>query len=259
MIINKATFTFALFGLLSIGSITAPLSAAELDKQALRKAISGPDREVTDYVRDAVRKPVEVLGFLGLEPGMRVLDLYAAGGYYTFILSKAVGSDGVVFAQNTPRGLRYEEDRQDITQGEALEAKIRDGNLTNVSQLVRRLADIGLAKDSLDLIIATQILHDYYNPNPERALEMLQRLKALLKPGGILGITDHLGLAGLDNDDMHRMEKQQAIDIAKRAGFIIAGDSDLLASDSDDHSRSIFDPRLNRNTDRFLLKLQKPF
>ena len=81
-------------------------SSYAIDKQALLRAISGPDREVTDFARDQARKPVEVLDFLGLEEGMTVLDLYAAGGYYTFILSKAVGDQGTVYAQNTPRGLR---------------------------------------------------------------------------------------------------------------------------------------------------------
>ena len=228
-----------------------------IDQEALRRAISGPDREVTDFARDEARKPVEVLDFLGLEEGMTVLDLYAAGGYYTFILSKAVGNDGVVYAQNTPRGLRFEEGRQNITQGEALNAKIERGNLDNVEQIIRPLSEIGLQQDTLDMVIVAQTIHDYYNPNPQRALEMLIRIKALLKPGGILGITDHIGIAGRKNRQMHRMETQQAIDVAEQAGFLVES-SELLRSEADDHSRDIFDPRLNRNTDRFLLKLQKP-
>lgn len=228
-----------------------------LDKEALRRAISGPDREVTDFARDAARKPVEVLDFLGIDIGMTVLDLYAAGGYYTFILSKAVGPAGTVYAQNTPRGLRFEEDRQEISQGEALENKIRDGKLTNVTHIVRPLRDIGLAESSLDAVIVAQTLHDYYNPNPARAMEMLQTLYRLLKPGGVIGITDHIGVAGRNNRAMHRMQTQQAIDLAEQAGFLVES-SDLLRNSADDHSRNIFDPRLNRNTDRFLLRLQKP-
>lgn len=233
-----------------------PLNA-QLDTQALRRAISGPDREVTDFVRDAVRKPVDVLEFVGIETGMSVLDLYAAGGYYTFILSRAVGPTGVVYAQNTPRGLAFEEDRQDISQGEALELKIQQGNLTNVIQIVRPLSEIGLPEASLDAIIVAQTLHDSYNPNPDRALNMLLQLGALLKPGGVIGITDHIGIAGRDNRAMHRMEVQQAIAVAEQAGFLVES-SELLRSVNDDHSRSIFDPRLNRNTDRFLLRLTKP-
>ena len=110
-----------------------------LDTRALEVALSGPDREVTDFARDNARKPVQVLEFLGIQTGMTVLDLYAAGGYYTFILSKAVGENGTVYAQNTERGLRFVEDRQNISQGEALNAKIERGDLRNVVQIVRPL------------------------------------------------------------------------------------------------------------------------
>jgi predicted methyltransferase len=228
-----------------------------LDARALEVALSGPDREVTDFARDSARKPVQVLEFLGIQIGMTVLDLYAAGGYYTFILSKAVGEHGTVYAQNTERGLRFVEDRQNISQGEALNAKIERGNLRNVVQIVRPLKEIGLAENSVELIIVAQTLHDYYNPNPERAIQMLQQLRLLLKPGGVLGITDHVGVVGADNRDLHRMEIQQAVELAGQAGFEVEA-SEALRVSTDDHSRSIFDPRLNRSTDRFLLKLTKP-
>ena len=225
--------------------------------EALRQALSAPDRDVGDFVRDAVRKPVEVLDFLGIGPGMTVLDVYAAGGYYTFILSRAVGPEGTVYAQNTPRGLNYEEDRQEITQGEALENKIRAGNLDNVVHLVSAMEDLDLPPASLDAVMIAQVLHDYYNPNPERALALLQQLYDLLKPGGVIGVTDHVGLPGGNNRALHRMEIDQAVAVAERAGFIVET-SDLLRNPRDAHGRSIFDPRLARNTDRFLLKLSKP-
>ncbi len=238
-------------------TVSAIAPAQGFDKEAIRRAISGPDREVTDYVRDEARKPIEVLEFLGLSTGMTVLDLYAAGGYYTFVLSKAVGPDGTVFAQNTERGRRFIEDRQAITQGEALDQKIAKGKLTNVRQIIAPLDEIDIARESLDLIIVAQTLHDYYNPNPQRALEMLETLYALLKPGGVIGITDHVGMSQFNNHDLHRLEIDLAITVAEQAGFRVE-QSQLLRVSSDDHSRSIFDPRLNRTTDRFLLKLIKP-
>lgn len=236
---------------------SAMAASQALDTRALELALVDPGREVSDFARDETRRPVQVLEFLGLRPGMTVLDLYAAGGYYTYILSKAVGDSGTVYAQNTERGLRFVEDRQNITQGEALNAKIESGGLDNVVQIISPLGELGLAAESLDLVIVAQTLHDYYNPNPARALDMLLQLKALLRPGGVIGITDHVGLAGRDNRDLHRMEIRQAVDLAQEAGFLVES-SDLLRVSADDHSRSIFDPRLNRSTDRFLLKLTKP-
>jgi len=219
--------------------------------------LSDSARDVSDFVRDSVRKPIEVLAFAGISKGMTVLDLYAAGGYYTFILSKAVGDTGTVYAQNTERGLRFVEDRQNRTQGEALKEKIEEGNLKNVTQLIGPTRSLSLEEESLDAVMLAQTLHDSYNSNPDRALNLLQRLKTLLKPGGFLVVTDHIGISGSNNREIHRMEISQAIDVAEQAGFSVES-SDLLRNLGDDHRRSIFDPRLARNTDRFLLKLTKP-
>ena len=69
--------------LLIIGSLVTALCwpmVAALDKDALRQALNGADRDSNDLHRDEVRKPVEVLNFLGVDEGMSVLDVYAAGG-----------------------------------------------------------------------------------------------------------------------------------------------------------------------------------
>jgi predicted methyltransferase len=53
------------------------------------------------------------------------------------------------------------------------------------------------------------------------------------------------------------MLPQQALELALEAGFSVT-QSDLLKVASDEPSRAIFDPRLARNTSRFLLRLRKP-
>jgi len=229
-----------------------------LDPQALRDSLGGSDRDITDRMRDEARRPVEVLTFLGLQEGMTVLDVYAAGGYYTFILSRAVGTDGTVYAQNSPRALRYDEDRTDMTQGDALAGKIEKGNLVNVVRIDRAIRDTGLPEGSIDLILVSQILHDYYNGSPARAHGLLRELYRLLQPGGVVGIIDHTGVEGNDNQRLHRMQKAQAIEAITRAGFVVEAESDLLANPNDNPRRSIFDPLLNRGTDQFLLRLRKP-
>ena len=207
-------------------------SRQALDSAALTRALSSPERDVTDFLRDKTRKPVQTLEFLALERGMRVLDLYAAGGYYTVVLSQAVGESGCVFAQNTQRGRAFIEDRQAITQGEALDTKIRTANLNNVTQLIAPTTSLDIAPESLDFILLTLTLHDYANPNPQRARELLTMLYSLLKAGGILGISDHVGDEGNDNHALHRMPEQQAIALALEAGFEVTS-SDLLRVHSD--------------------------
>ncbi|MEX1196582.1 MAG: hypothetical protein WEB57_01800 [Pseudohongiellaceae bacterium] len=228
------------------------------DGEALRQVLGSPAREVADRMRDEDRKPVEVLQFLQLESGMTVLDVYAAGGYFTWILSHAVGNDGLVYAQNSPRTLRYEEGRGEITQGDALTQKLEDGALDNVRRIDRSVRDTGLPRSSVDFVLVSQILHDYHNRNPAQAIRLLETLHDLLRPGGILGIIDHSGIEGTDNRRLHRMREADARNVAEAAGFIVEADSDLLAQPEDNPHRSIFDPMLARKTDQFLLRLRKP-
>ena len=54
------------------------------------------DRSDEDKARDEARKPAEVLEFLGLKPGDTVVDIWASGGWYTEVLSNAVGDEGHV-------------------------------------------------------------------------------------------------------------------------------------------------------------------
>lgn len=243
---------------ISLIMITTALQAQPLDTNALRQSINGPDREIADRMRDQARKPVEVLEFLELQQGMSVLEVYAAGGYFTFVLSRAVGPDGRVYAQNSPRALRYDEDRSDITQGDALSIKIERGKLDNVIRVDKALDETGLDSDSVDFVLVSQILHDYYNRRPASAHQMLSELFRVMKPGGILGVIDHHGMEGLDNQRLHRMTIEQALDALAAAGFVIEADSDLLENPGDNARRSIFDPMLNRGTSQFVIRARKP-
>ncbi len=79
--------------------VTIPVAYAG-DADALAATLSSGDRADADKVRDAGRKPAEVVTFLGVASGMTVIDLIAASGYYTEVLSVAVGEKGKVYAQN---------------------------------------------------------------------------------------------------------------------------------------------------------------
>ena len=44
-------------------------------------AVAQPTRPGVDTIRDATRKPGDVLKFFEIDKGMRVLDVFAGGGY----------------------------------------------------------------------------------------------------------------------------------------------------------------------------------
>lgn len=73
-----------------------------------------------------------------------------------------------------------------------------------------------------------------------------------LKPDVVFGIIDYEGVAGNDNEALHRGVKAEA------ASFIIEGDSGILQLHDDDMSLPVFDAAVRGKTNRFLLKLRKP-
>lgn len=232
-----------------------PWSHAEQhEADTLRAALDSSSRPEADKARDAGRKPADVVTFLGFGHGMTVMDVIAAGGYYTEVLSLVVGDDGKVYAQNPAAVLKFRDGAND----KELTERLANNRLPNVVRLDREFADIGLEPESLDGAITSLNFHDVYNNDPAAAVGMLEVIKGLLKPGGVLGIIDHAGDAGADNAALHRIEKDKVMEAAKAAGFEIAGDSGLLSNPDDDHTGMVFAPGLRGNTDRLLLKLVKP-
>lgn len=242
--------------------ISAPSFGAQADHslntEALQQALLAPERDVADRIRDAARQPVAVLEFLELRQGMQVLDLYAANGYYTYILATAVGPEGTVFAQNSPQAASFEDNIGERSQSQALASMLNATGLENVRSLLKPSTALGLPADSIDFVLVSQILHDYFNANTGRALQLLQSLYELVTPGGIVGLIDHVGLEGLDNSRMHRMTIESARALIAESGFILEEESSLLHNPRDTHRRSIFDPMLNRQSDQFLFRLRKP-
>ena len=233
-------------------SETAPAVAEMADLETL---LANASRAAEDRARDAGRKPAEVIAYLGIAAGMSVIDIIAAGGYYTEVLSLAVGAEGHVVAQNTDFILQM----RDGVNEKALSARLADNRLPNVTRLDKNFEDISTADGQFDAAITALNFHDVYNNGgADRAVGFLQTIGSLLKPGAVFGIIDHVGVAGADNATLHRAELATVIETAEAAGFIVEGHSDLLANDSDDHTQGVFAEGVRGHTDRFLVKLRKP-
>ena len=234
-----------------IGLLTACAATSGAPAGALATEL--PARFEADVVRDDGRKPFAVLAFLGVEPGLKVLDVLASSGYYTEALANVVGLDGTVYAQNPAMLLRFYGGRND----RALNARLMGNRLPNVRRLDREFDDLGLVAGSIDVAVTALNFHDLYNRDPEQAAGILAVLKGLLKPGGVLGIIDHNSNEGADHATLHRMPVADAIAAAEAAGFTVET-SDVLANPEDDRTRGPFTEGLRGYTDRFVLKLTKP-
>ena len=233
---KKVLTMISLLGLMSS-------AASALDMAALERAMANPDRPAEDKERDASRKAPAVLDFMGVEPGMTVLDINASAGWYTEVLSYAVGANGKVYMQNRPGGRSAEA------------AATRAARLNNVDAWDGDLSAIPAG--AVDFALTALNFHDFHNSNPVAAQELLSATMATLKQGGILGIIDHEGTPGADNQSLHRIAFDEAVKAVLQSGFVLVGASDVLDNESDDHSVGPFDPSLGRNTDRLVLKFIK--
>ena len=221
----------------------------------MRSLLASENRSADDQARDAGRKPADVVEFLGIEPGMAVIDVIAARGYYTEVLSLAVGPDGSVVAHNPAFVLEFREGANE----KAISARLTDNRLPNVTRLNKDFEELSAADGPFDAAITALNFHDLYNgQSPEDALAVLQIIHGMLKPGAVFGIIDHAGVADADNAALHRIEVAKAIEVATAAGFVVDGQSNILSNPEDDHTQGVFAEGLRGNTDRFLLKLSKP-
>ena len=89
---------------------------------------------------------------------------------------------------------------------------------------------------------------DQWDPNgrPERLRE------------GLEGSLRRLGLERIDLWQLHRIDPEVVKRDFNKAGFVLAGTSDMLRNPADDHSLLVFDEKIRGKTDRFVFKFRKP-
>ena len=244
----------------SVAQASDPVDAAVASSAAVAAAIASPDRPKADLERDAVARPTEVLAFLGVAPGMRVADMFSASGYYTELLARTVGVKGGVIAYNNPPYAKFAE--------KGIAMRYADGRLGNVRQVTAEVGDLQLAPGSLDAALFVMSYHDaYWRPedgswNATDPAELLKRLYAGLKPGGVVVVQDHVASPGGDVakvvDALHRIDPARVKQDFATAGFVFDGESKVLAHPEDDHTKLVFDESIRGKTDQFIYRFRKP-
>jgi predicted methyltransferase len=173
----------------------------------------------------------------------------AFGGWFTEVLSAAVGPTGKVYAQNP----MFFTSRPGFAEAE----KARNDRLKNVTPIHGDLPDASLTGKA-DVALTALNLHDIYNSAGEAAaVALCKGVYEDLKPGGTFIVIDHVGIAGQDNKMFHRIELSQAKDVLMKAGFKIDAESNLLKNPKDDHTKGVRDPSVAGHTDQFLIRAKK--
>jgi predicted methyltransferase len=239
--------------LLSVPAVCATDAPSELAAR-IKLQLSAPGRDQYDAAKDPGRHPVAVAEFARIETGMTALDMITGAGYNAEILSAAVGPSGIVYAQNSHAIVRL----IGGAHHKAMLGRLANKRLRNVRYIVVDTEDMPFDGD-IDIAFWGMNMHDIYNADGAGAtLSFLEHVKHALKPGGIFVLADHIGVAGRDNAELHRIEPRIVIDMVEQAGFVVEEVSDLLGNPDDDHSQSVYADGLRYATDRILIRARKP-
>ena len=229
---------FAIGLVLACDALVAAPAADFMDK------LQADSRPAADKDRDGSRRPVQVINLVGVNAGMTVVDVDAGGGWYTEVLSAAVGPSGKVISHAGPGALQ------------------RNNGMAQ-KDLAARLGNVEISFDELSNLhvmnadIAWSALEFHHNRDAQARVAYLQNMANMVKPGGKVVIIDHEGSPGMDNARIHRIAKEDVLAAAQSAGLKLAMESDLLHTNADDHTQAPFSPLLGRNTDRLILVFTK--
>ncbi len=236
-----------------LGTSTAmAASSAEL----VANALAHGDRPSADAADDARRMPLEVLAFAGIEEGMTILEMEAGGGWYTEIMSRAVGSDGDIIMQNPPAF--------DSFSAEDVQARLANDRLPNVRFSRVNFDQLDAPDNSVDMVTWILGPHElWFAPggeslgDPEVTFTQIARV---LKPGGLFLAIDHDAAADSGREvggTLHRIHGGIIEDLAEGAGLELLRSSNLHRNENDPLDIGVFDPSIQGKTDKFVLLYQK--
>lgn len=228
-----------LLAALAAGCAPAPVQ----DRDRLAQLVAAPHRTPANVARDPYRHPLDVLEFLGVKADSVVVEILpGSSGYYLEILAPYLKDKGryIAASRDASAPARYLADHRKLLDrlaaAPALYGKVA---VTQFNAGLHEVAPAG----SADYVLTFRNLHNWVERSEiDGALRAFHRA---LKPGGILGIVDHRGRTDLTQAAQMKsgyVREDFAIDLVEKAGFRLAGRSEVNANakDSKDHPEGVW-------------------
>jgi len=264
-------------------------TAPPLSSEQIAQIVNSTDRTAADRTNDARRKPEQMLGFIGIRPGIVAVDLSAGGGYTTELLARAIGPLGKVYGQSRPSDPNRVPTPPVAPEGSSsaiatpsvapaappsaprpspVALAERENNLRSsgvqaapIVALSRPFEDpvpSELAAEGIDLATLMFNYHDLGHLGVDRAA-MNKAVFGALKSGGFYVIADHSGRPGTgisESGTLHRIEQAFLRQEVEAAGFRQIDEGNFLRNPNDPRDKNRPDPPQPK--DEFVLKFVKP-
>src|SRR5881397_66532 len=159
---------------------------------------------LTRAERESEERPEEVLDALKIRPGDVVADVGAGVGYFSLRLARRVGKEGRVLAVDIQQAML-----------DKLKASRDAEKLDNIDLILGTETDPMLPVNSTDLVLMVDVYHEFSRP-----AEMMEKIRAALKPAGRLVLVEYRGEdPSVPIKPIHKMTERQVLEEITPCGF----------------------------------------
>lgn len=220
-------------------ALASPAAAmADHHASPAMEAALAQDNRAKDSARDQYRHPAETLAFFQVEPGMTVADVMPSGGWYTRVLVPFLGPDGQYIGLNPDPELISDEGGKSYTAKLAprFAEQYPTWELTGAPVTAMTSADMGEAVEgTVDRVLIFREMHNLKRWGSAAA--ELDRIHALLKADGMLGIVQHRAKPDAADDYVTGangyLRQADVIAMVEAQGFALVGTSEINANPKD--------------------------
>jgi len=252
---------------------TPAAAPSESTAPGLAEIAVGAHRSPANIARNAYRHPVETLEFFGIQPDMRVVEIWPGGAWYTEVIAPYLQQNGQYVAANWDPNSEIEFVRNGVkayTDKLAAHSELY-GNAEMTVLMPPEQWGLG-EPGSADMVLTFRNIHNWMPRG--YAATMFEKIYDVLKPGGVLGVVEHRGNPDVPQDPKAQsgyVNEDHAIAMAEAAGFRLAARAEINANSADtkDYEKGVWTlpPTLRAGdderwraigeSDRFTLKFVK--
>ncbi len=227
----------------ALASAWSPQGAHAQSGDELAAQVAASHRSERNTARDRFRKPYEVLKFFGVTPSSRIVEILPGStGYFTEILAPYVRDRGLYITAGRHDGApaNYLKDHERMLAKYAASPALY--NKIQVTTFFKDDHDIA-PPGSMDFVLTFRNLHNWIERGEiEGALRAFHKA---LKPGGVLGVTDHRGRTDQTQEAQMKsgyVRQDYAVALIEKAGFQLLGASEVKANpkDTKDHPEGVW-------------------
>lgn len=246
-LLKPLLLTAALFLPLSPALATDSPAATQVAATGLRDALTpilaGDHRSPENKARDQWRHPVETLEFFGVEPGMKVAEIWPGGGWYTEVLGPLLNANGTYIAAGAdPNGASANTLAAIQRFKDKLAAKPELYGNTQVAGFGPKALDF-VPAGSVDRVLTFRNVHNWMAAG--WAEDAFKAMFKALKPGGVLGVVEHRANKDQPQDPKAPngyVREDYVIKLATDAGFKLVATSEINSNprDTKDHPKGVW-------------------